>query len=110
MDGTLLGVNNTHNVNVSVAWIVVPPLIGSLLYMATALASWPYTRPFFPIWFLIVALFFPPFFIGILLYVLIVFICMTPPIAQPVVIIVGPSTRGRVRPTMTPSFRRGTSV
>ena len=105
--------------------ILVPVVVGVLLYGALALSTWPYARGVLPLWLLIIGLLLPPSFFPLLFYVLIVWIFFTPiassvapaEVSEPPlrgVIVVNPA-RGRVnvlpvrptpraprRPTMPP--------
>lgn len=95
-----------------VGWVVVPIFLGMLFYFATVLVVWPYARPLIPLWLLFLCIVLPPFF-PLLLFYLLVIICVTPfPPARTAVtevIVVEPSTRGRVRMAVPPS-RSGNRV
>lgn len=92
-----------------VGWIVLPVLVGSMLYFALSLMVWPYARPMFPFWILFALLLFPPFFPFVVLYLLYFYCLVGPlvPIATPVIvtaqpargsiIVVDSGTRGRPR-------------
>lgn len=80
-----------------IAWIVFPIVLGTLLYMALALFVWPYARPIFPLWILLLCIFFPPFFPFLLFYMLIFVAFSASAYRRPVVVWVPPSQRGVVR-------------
>ena len=98
--GRILTANATDDddeVNAYIAWIVVPTLLGVLLYASFALCMWPYARPLFPFWVLFLAILIPPVFPFFLVYLLCILAATTPVARPPVVIVVEPSTRGRIQ-------------
>ena len=83
-----------HEDNV-LAWIVVPAILGTLLYMTTALAVWPYARPVVTPWVIVLCIIFPPLF-PFLLIVLLYTLCLFPPVvSRPEIVVV--QTRGYPR-------------
>lgn len=111
----------THDETNVVAWIVVPVILGSLVYMTLALFIWPYARPIVSPWILILCIIFPPLFPFLLFFVFFA-LCTAPVIAVPSTVTVQASpqevyiveTRGRVRApargTVPPRRMGGTSV
>ena len=99
--------------SITIAWIVIPTLLGSLIYLGLAICAWPYARPLFPLWLFLFALFFPPLFPFLLVYTIVitcffapVVVLTEPAVARPpVVLVVGQSNRGLVR-----SSARGTTA
>lgn len=92
----------THDDTVDVvAWIVVPLILGLLIYATLALFTWPYARARVSPWLLILCILIPPLFPFLLVFVLFT-VCFPPVVAVPSDVIV-PSqvyvveTRGRVR-------------
>ena len=77
-------------------WIVFPIALGGLLYLGAAAAVWPYGRPRFPVFLLVLCLFFPPLLLPLLVYA-----CLVPP---PPVVVVVPQAR------VVPLERVGTRV
>ena len=59
---------NTHED--TLAWIVVPLILGLLIYMTLALFVWPYARPVVSPWLLSLCILFPPLFPFLLFFVL----------------------------------------
>lgn len=101
-----------------VSWIVVPIIIGVLIYTSTALFVWPYARPVFSIWILLFSLLFPPAFFVVSTYIFVMF-CVDAP--EPTVIVVGRrrdapvgvtvvGSRGRVRTVFAPRGGSGSHV
>ena len=90
--------------DVLVGIIVIPLFLGLMIYLATALFVWPYARPIFPFYWLLLFILVPPLFPFLLLYML--FFVLWPigilPARRRVVVVqdvaVEASTRGRVRP------------
>ena len=83
---------------VPVVWIVVPAVLGVLLYSSLALCMWPYARPVLPFYLLLFGILFPPFFPFLFFYVLFAIILFPRPAYVPernVVVIVDESARGR---------------
>ena len=107
---------NTHETTDTLAWIVVPIILGVLIYMTLALFVWPYARPVVSPWLLILCILFPPFF-PFLLFFILVTICFPPVIvtSRPAEVYIV-ETQGRVRapaprPVVVPMRRMGgTSV
>ena len=84
---------------ITLTWIVVPAVVAILLYMSLALCTWPYARPRFPFWIVFIALFFPPVFLFLCLYMLATATIYVTPARTAVVEVVpaiGASARGRV--------------
>lgn len=81
-----------------VAWIVFPIALGALLYTAAAACVWPYARPLFPLWILLLCILFPPFFPLLLFYLL--FALAFGAYRRPVVVWVPPPAP-RARPAVT---------
>lgn len=51
-------------------WILFPALFGILFYVTLVTALWPLGRVYFPVWLLLLAIFFPFLFPFLLFYVL----------------------------------------
>lgn len=62
---------------IDLTWIVVPIVLGSLLYMTMALFVWPYARPYMPVGFLLLCILIPPLFPFLVLFLLST-ICLFP--------------------------------
>lgn len=81
------------------ALIFVPLLLGLTLYGSMVLFSWPHARPLFPLWILVLVVWFPPVFFFLFLYVLylqlFVSAVLDPP--APVVVVVPAHTTSRIR-------------
>ena len=60
----------THDETDALAWIIVPVILGSLIYMTLALFVWPYARHVVSPWLFILCLLFPPLFPFLLFFVL----------------------------------------
>ena len=87
----------------SVGWILLPTLFALFVYSTTVLCVWPYARgrvSFFPLLFLV---FFPPFFPGLLFYLLFVWLATAPVTEAPTIVVVD---RGRPRVTTRPAGNR----
>lgn len=94
---------NVTETDAIVGLIVVPAFLGLVLYMSVALFVWPIARPLVPLTILLLFLFLPPLFPFLVLYLLFVscsFGLRRPDVVREVVV-VEPSTRGRVRPVVT---------
>lgn len=93
MSNRLSNVSALHDDDVdgAVAWIVVPVILGTLLYMTLALFVWPYARPNMSLTILLLCIFFPPFF-PFLLFFLLFSVPYSTPAPVDVVIV---ETRGR---------------
>lgn len=87
--------------NVDVAWIVVPTILATLLYMTLVLFLWPYARPVVSIWIIVWCIVFPPFFPILTLFV-IATLCY--PVQNTVIVV---QNRGRV---VAPPVMRGSRV
>lgn len=87
-------------------WIVLPAVLGVLIYSTAALMLWPYARPIVPPWVILIAILIPPFF-PVLLFYLFILACLVPRpvVTGPEIIVVDASTRGRVVSANAP--RRG---
>lgn len=94
------------------SWIIVPIVLGLLIYMSLALFVWPYARPVFSIWVIFFCLLFPPafFFLSTYIVFLVCFgsLSRAAPPAEARVIVVDRvadvsvvEQRGRVRPAGT---------
>ena len=81
-------------------WFVVTFILGTLFYLSVALLTYPYARPFFPFWILLLLLCVPPLFPMLLFYLLLFAVCLTPPVQPqaPVVVLVTP--RGVNQPVL----------
>ena len=76
-------------------WIFLPIFISILFYSSLVLFTWPYARPVLPIWLLLLAIFFPPLFPFVLLYLLFL-VCASEPPKENVIVVLQPSRRGGV--------------
>ena len=85
MNGTIA----THDETNAFAWIIVPIILGTLIYMTLALFVWPYARPVVSPWLLILCILVPPFFPFLLFFVLFT-LCF------PAVIVATPPSQVRV--------------
>ena len=94
-----------------VAWYVVPIFLATSLYMAAALFTWPYARPLMSLWLLLLAIFIPPFFPVLLIFIVARLICYPPSVRSDAdVIIVVDTSRSRPRMVVDPRVRRGSSA
>ena len=75
----------THDETDAFAWVIVPVILGLLIYMTLALFVWPYARPVVSPWLLLFCILFPPFFPFLLFFVLFT-LCF-----PPVIVASGPS-------------------
>lgn len=94
-----------------IGWIVVPVILGVLLYGLVALFVWPYARPVVPLSLLFLFIFFPPLFPFLFLFVL--FTLCTPPsaiVGVPTAVYVIPSSRARPPPRSSDAVRRSSAV
>ena len=84
-----------HDHDDAVAWIVVPVILGFLVYMTMALFIWPYARPMVSPLVILLCIFFPPLF-PFLLFFILFSLCSfpRPPVANEIIIVEG---RGRPR-------------
>lgn len=70
MSGFTNGTIATYDETDALAWVIVPIILGLLIYMTLALFVWPYARPVVSPWLLILCILFPPFFPFLLFFVL----------------------------------------
>lgn len=83
------------SVATTVLWIVLPAIVGLFLYGALAYSVWPYARPLVPLWIVLLAVVFPPFFPFFLLYILFAVCVFVPPTTptDPVIVVVEDRSR-----------------
>lgn len=96
----------THDESDVVAWIVVPVLLGVLIYATLALFVWPYARPVVSPWLLVLCILLPPLFPFLLVFVLFS-LCFVPPVVVSTRDVYVVETRGRVRPAAPPRVQGG---
>lgn len=92
----LLG--NEHDDSAYIGWILLPVFLGTMIYCSAVLFTWPYARPVVPFWLLLLCILVPVLFPFLFLYILII-VCLPLPRRdhpRPVIVVVEPSTRGRV--------------
>lgn len=91
-------------------WLFLPILLVSSLYTAAAFFVWPYGRPLFPVWFLLLAIFVPPLFPLVFAYILLLSIAVRPVVAVPTarkpVVVVVEASSPRARITTRPAGNR----
>ena len=91
-------VNDTHSDDASdddLAWILVPAILGLLLYLTLVLFTWPYTRRGVGWWVLLLCILIPPLFPFLLLFVFLP-LCYVPVVPGRQEVYVVQPQRGRV--------------
>ena len=89
-------------------YIVVPGFFLVLLYLTVSVVSWPYFRNVVPFPLFLLIFFLPPLFPFLFVYLLFVSLSVRP--EEPhVVMVVQPSERGRIRPSL-PSQHAATRI
>jgi hypothetical protein len=69
---------DTVTTTIPIIWFILPVFVGILIYSVCVTAAWPYARPIFPIWLLILSILIPPLFPFLLFYILISIFLLTP--------------------------------
>lgn len=102
-------VDDTHDDDDELAWILVPVILGVLLYMTIVLFTWPYMRRGgVGLWILLLCIFVPPLFPFLLLFVFVP-LCYAPAFVRRREVYVVQPQRGRVTilaPPVTTEERR----
>ena len=108
--------SENDNAQVPIVWIVLPIVLGFMLYSSFVCMVWPYARVSpLPFWFLLLAILVPPLFPFLLLYLLFVFwILAYPVVAVPVRTVARPVREVSVTNTkplrIDPTIRGGNRV
>lgn len=109
--------SENDDVQVPIVWIVLPIILGFMLYSSFVCMVWPYARVSpLPFWLLFLAILVPPLFPFLLLYLLFVFWIFAYPtvVAVPVRTVVHPVRRASVTNTkplrIDPTIRGGSRV
>jgi hypothetical protein len=96
MDNATIAMSHSSTAAEDVVAIVLIPIIFSLLFYATmTVLVWPYARPVIPLWIIIFAILFPPFFFFLVFYLLFVALPLAPIAVEPVYVVEKPNTMVR---------------
>jgi len=106
MNDTTVPHAETHDEPNVVAWIVVPVLLGVLIYATLALFVWPYARPVVSPWLLVLCILIPPLFPFLLVF-LMFSLCFPQVIVSSTRDVYVVETRGRARVAAPPRVQGG---
>ena len=94
-NATLLAMDHSSSSTTAgdvIAVILIPILFGLFFYATMTVLLWPYARPVVPLWIIVFAILFPPFFPFLVFYVLFFAIPVAPVVVeQPVYVVEGRS-------------------